>query len=243
MGSPISRTLAEIYLQYLEEIFVKQCLEKKEITYYKRYVDDLLIIFVQNKINADTIYSMINNIDKHLEFKISQKTNNTINYLHFSVNRTASNIELKAIENLHTWISLYTSPPTIHLIKNRSLHLLYQQNDLNAHHGTSEKTGMEKTNQNGPKQRFPQTYNPWFEKKLTTKIDRTKQTQQQRKNGSPLHTIPLWCIRLITYSSELTSIYPSAIPTQYCNNFHKKLIVPNQVEYINLKTIHAIRLT
>jgi len=37
---------------------------------------------------------MINNIDKHLEFKISQEINNTINYLDLSVNRTANNIEL-----------------------------------------------------------------------------------------------------------------------------------------------------
>jgi len=94
MGSPISSILAEIYLQYLEEIFVKQWLEKKEIMYYKRYVDDVLIIFDQNKINADTGYSMINNTDKHLEFKISHKINNTISYLDLSVNRTTNNIEL-----------------------------------------------------------------------------------------------------------------------------------------------------
>jgi hypothetical protein len=94
MGSPISGTLAEIYLQYLEEIFVKHCLENKEITYYKRYVYDLLIILDQNKISADTIYSVINNIDKSLEFKISQEENNTINYLDLSFNRTAINVEL-----------------------------------------------------------------------------------------------------------------------------------------------------
>jgi hypothetical protein len=35
MGSPISGMLAEIYLQYLEETYVKHCLENKKITYYK----------------------------------------------------------------------------------------------------------------------------------------------------------------------------------------------------------------
>jgi hypothetical protein len=34
MGSPISSTIAEIYLQFLEEIFIKQWLESKEIIYY-----------------------------------------------------------------------------------------------------------------------------------------------------------------------------------------------------------------
>ena len=33
MGSPISSTLAEIYLQFLEEKYIKQWLESKEIVY------------------------------------------------------------------------------------------------------------------------------------------------------------------------------------------------------------------
>jgi hypothetical protein len=41
MGSPISSTLAEIYLQYLEEIYVKHYLENKEITFYKKYADNI----------------------------------------------------------------------------------------------------------------------------------------------------------------------------------------------------------
>jgi len=54
MGSPISGMLAEIYLQYFEETYVTHCLEKKEITYYKRYVHDILITFDQNKIHEHT---------------------------------------------------------------------------------------------------------------------------------------------------------------------------------------------
>ena len=45
MGSPISSTIAEIYLQYMEQIYIKHWLESKEITYYRRYVDDILIIY------------------------------------------------------------------------------------------------------------------------------------------------------------------------------------------------------
>ena len=42
MGSPISSTVAETYLQYLENIYVKHWLDSKEILFYKRYVDDIL---------------------------------------------------------------------------------------------------------------------------------------------------------------------------------------------------------
>jgi len=36
MGFPISSTMAEVYLQYIEETYIKQWLESKEIVYYKR---------------------------------------------------------------------------------------------------------------------------------------------------------------------------------------------------------------
>ena len=41
MGSPISGTLTEIYLQLIEELYIKHWTESQEIVYYKRYVDDI----------------------------------------------------------------------------------------------------------------------------------------------------------------------------------------------------------
>jgi len=73
LGSPISSTVAEIYLQCLEEMYIKQCLESKEIIYYLRYVDDILIIFNQNKTDGKTIMNHMNDKDKHLEFKLSEE--------------------------------------------------------------------------------------------------------------------------------------------------------------------------
>jgi hypothetical protein len=35
MGSPISSTIAEIYLQYLENIYIKHWLDSKEILFYR----------------------------------------------------------------------------------------------------------------------------------------------------------------------------------------------------------------
>jgi hypothetical protein len=73
---------------------VKHCLEYKEITYYKRYVDDILIVFDKNKIDEDTIHNNINNTDEQLEFKISREENETINYLDLSINRKTNNMNL-----------------------------------------------------------------------------------------------------------------------------------------------------
>ena len=51
IGSPTSSMLAEMYLQYFEKIHLKYYLETRDIIYYKRYVDDLLIIFDQTITN------------------------------------------------------------------------------------------------------------------------------------------------------------------------------------------------
>jgi hypothetical protein len=78
MGSPISGTLAEIYLQQIEELYIKHWIESQEIIYYKRYVDDIIIIFDQHGINEATITSIMNNINEQLEFKATKEINQYI---------------------------------------------------------------------------------------------------------------------------------------------------------------------
>jgi hypothetical protein len=55
MGSPISGTFAEIYLQLIEERYIKHWIESQNIVYYKKYVDDIFIIFDNSRINEITI--------------------------------------------------------------------------------------------------------------------------------------------------------------------------------------------
>jgi len=94
MGSPISSTMAEVYLQYTEETYIKQWLESKEILYYKRYIDDILIIYIQNKINEQTILEEINKIDQNLQFKMCTEEDNIINYLDITIHRNNNNIDI-----------------------------------------------------------------------------------------------------------------------------------------------------
>jgi hypothetical protein len=53
MGSPVSGTLAQLYLQKIEKDYVKLWLDSKEISYYKRYVDDIIIIYNTDRINEE----------------------------------------------------------------------------------------------------------------------------------------------------------------------------------------------
>ena len=94
VGSPISSTMAEVYLQYIEETHMKQWLDSKEIIYYKRYVDDILIVYDQSKINEQIILHQINNIDKNLQFKLSTEENNIINYLDTSIHGNNTSLDI-----------------------------------------------------------------------------------------------------------------------------------------------------
>jgi hypothetical protein len=109
VGTPISSTIAEICLQFLEEIYIKQWLERKEIIYYKRCVDD------QNRRNKQAIINHVNNIDKHLQFKISGEENNFVTTLTSPSTETTITSIQESTQNPHAPILPYNSPLTIHL--------------------------------------------------------------------------------------------------------------------------------
>ena len=94
MGSPISSTIAEIYIQYFESLHVKHWLESSEIIFYKRYVDDIFIVYDTGKTNAQNIFKKIYKIDPNLQFKITYETDNTITYMDLSISRSNNKLEL-----------------------------------------------------------------------------------------------------------------------------------------------------
>jgi hypothetical protein len=62
LGSPVSSTIAELFLQHFEDIRIKQLLDTKNIIFYTRYVDDILIIHDTKRIHPDHINTYINQI-------------------------------------------------------------------------------------------------------------------------------------------------------------------------------------
>jgi hypothetical protein len=60
MGSPISNTVAEIFLEYLENTHLKHILESKQIIFYTRYINDVLMIYNTKYTTPETIHQHIN---------------------------------------------------------------------------------------------------------------------------------------------------------------------------------------
>jgi hypothetical protein len=67
MGCPISGLTKEIYLQHFEENTIKHWKEIGEIIYYDRYVDDILTVFNNERINVNQICMYLNILNKQLE--------------------------------------------------------------------------------------------------------------------------------------------------------------------------------
>ena len=62
MGSPISNSVAEIFLQDLENTHLKQILDAQNITFYARYVDDILLIYNTKHTTLEIIHNHINKV-------------------------------------------------------------------------------------------------------------------------------------------------------------------------------------
>jgi hypothetical protein len=115
MGSPISGIIAEFYLQHLEKTHIKHWLEGKEIIYYNRYVDDIIIIYDSTKTEEDKIENQLNSIHQNLKFNGTEDKHNQINYLYLTIRRDKKDLT----------IDIYRKPTmsdvTIHFTSNNPM--------------------------------------------------------------------------------------------------------------------------
>jgi hypothetical protein len=93
MGSPISGTMAEIFLQ-LESTIIKHLSDDKIICFYNRYVDNILLIYDNTRTNPDIITKYVNSIHNNIQLNPSTEINNTINFLDISITRNPPNLKI-----------------------------------------------------------------------------------------------------------------------------------------------------
>jgi hypothetical protein len=94
MGSPFSKTVAEIFLQYLENTHLKHILEMKQIIFYTRYGDDILMIYNTKYSTPKTIHQHINKIHPNLQFTPSHENNSSLCFLDLLLIRQPDKIEI-----------------------------------------------------------------------------------------------------------------------------------------------------
>jgi len=75
MGSPISGIVAEIFLQNLENTHVKHLIEAKILSYYTRYVDDILVIYDSTLTTPDSIQRYFSSIHNNIQLNSTHEKN------------------------------------------------------------------------------------------------------------------------------------------------------------------------
>jgi hypothetical protein len=87
MGSPISGTMTEVFLQRFEKTIIKQLIDARALSIYTRYVDDILIIYDSTITNLDSILVLqyIDNIHSNIQLNPTYETDNNINFLDLSI--------------------------------------------------------------------------------------------------------------------------------------------------------------
>ena len=83
MGSPLSGLLADIFLNNFENTYLLSPHNKwqRNISFYKRYVDDTFVIFDGTTRQANMLLHYMNNINKNIQFTLEIESDNAINFL------------------------------------------------------------------------------------------------------------------------------------------------------------------
>ena len=73
---------------------MKHWIENGDLFYYRRYVDDILIIIDTRNIDDNIIRDRMNNINSNLKFKIIAEAKRSIDYLDMTITRKSKGIEI-----------------------------------------------------------------------------------------------------------------------------------------------------
>ena len=94
MGSPLSGIIAEIFLQHLEDSHIKSLLDSKCITFYSRYVDDIIAIYDATHTNHETIIQYANSIHSNVQLSPRLEANNQISFLDLLITWKSHQLEI-----------------------------------------------------------------------------------------------------------------------------------------------------
>ena len=86
MGSPLGPTLTNLFLVYYEHIWLKKCSLQFQPKYYRRYVDDIFLMF-ESRNHGKKFLKYMNSRHSNIQFTCEEESNNNISFLDISVTR------------------------------------------------------------------------------------------------------------------------------------------------------------
>jgi hypothetical protein len=126
MGSPISGTIAEIFLQHLKNTHIKHLLDTNHILFYARYVDDILVIYNSTLTNLNLIAHYSNTIHNNMRLIPTTETDHSISFLDLQITRNPPNLEINIFlkrTTTDTTINFYSNHPLEHKMATYHYHI------------------------------------------------------------------------------------------------------------------------
>lgn len=115
MGSPLSSIMAEVYLNHVENLHIlsDKNPQKDKILFYKRYVDDIFLIFNGNTRQLEVLCKYVNGLTPKLKFTLETECTGTLNFLDLTIKKKDNKLQF----------SIYRKPTTTdHTIHATSYH-------------------------------------------------------------------------------------------------------------------------
>lgn len=92
MGSPTSPLLAEIFMSHIEETIFNSKQVQQQVTFWYRYVDDVLVGFNGTERQLDSLLNSLNSIHPRINFTLEIEKNKTINFLDLTISHNNKEI-------------------------------------------------------------------------------------------------------------------------------------------------------
>ena len=107
MGSPLGPTLANIFLGHFESIWLENCPEEFRPVHYKRYVDDVFLLF-KSRDHIANFKNFLNNKHKNINFTVEEEKDNKLSFLDILISRDQNKF-ITSIYRKSTFSGVYTN--------------------------------------------------------------------------------------------------------------------------------------
>ena len=107
MGSPLGPTLANIFLCYHETTWLKDCPKSFKPVYYKRYVDDIFVLFEKLE-QVSRFVKYMNKRHKNIKFLFETEKDNSFSFLDVKISREKDKFTTRVFRK-DTFSGVYTN--------------------------------------------------------------------------------------------------------------------------------------
>ena len=110
MGSPLGPTLANLFLAYHEENWLNNCQVQFKPTFFRRYVDDIFLLFDSHD-HVKKFLKYMNSRHRNINFTYEEEQNNTLAFLDIKITREGGKFVTSVYrKKTFSWVYLnYTS--------------------------------------------------------------------------------------------------------------------------------------